>query len=235
MVEKSYKEGNMPLASFYGLNLDHYFNTVGIIGFNEFFKNLTGHGTFFNEGLAGEILDYINARLREFQEEDGVLYNLEMTPGEGSCYRLALKDRELFGDDIFTQGTKEAPYYSTLLTAANEDIFWSYRLACEEKLLPKFSGGTIFRMYLAREDTIPHTMKIIDRIAHSKVPYFDFTPTISLCTSCKEHWIGVLEKCPICHGPTEIWSRVVGYVRPVHKWNAGKRQEFQERKYVEFG
>ena len=34
--------------------------------------------------------------------------------------------------------------------------------------------------------------------------------------------------------PTEIYSRVVGYFRPVNQWNAGKREEYGERQTVKF-
>ncbi len=32
--------------------------------------------------------------------------------------------------------------------------------------------------------------------------------------------------------PCEVYSRVVGYFRPVQNWNMGKQQEFKERKTV---
>lgn len=30
--------------------------------------------------------------------------------------------------------------------------------------------------------------------------------------------------------PCEVYSRIVGYLRPVQNWNAGKKQEFKDRK-----
>ena len=40
----------------------------------------------------------------------------------------------------------------------------------------------------------------------------------------------VLYKCPHCGKRTEIYSRITGYYRPVQNWNAGKTQEYKERK-----
>ncbi len=233
LVTESYNEGNMPLAAYYDLNLDHYFNTIGLIGLNEMFMNLDGYGLFCHVVEAGEILDYINTKLKQFQGEDEILYNLEMTPGEGSCYSLALKDHKTY-PDIKTQGPEEAPYYSTLLTPPSENIDWLYRAAEESKLLPKFSGGTVFRMYLAREDDPDHTREIINRLAENTIPYFDFTPTIAYCPKCQVREVSTEPRCK-CGGTREIWSRVVGYVRPVAKWNAGKQAEYSSRNYVEYG
>ena len=33
-----------------------------------------------------------------------------------------------------------------------------------------------------------------------------------------------------CSLPTEVYSRVVGYFRPVQNWNEGKKNEFSNRK-----
>ena len=33
-----------------------------------------------------------------------------------------------------------------------------------------------------------------------------------------------------CNKTCEIYSRIVGYFRPLHNWNAGKQEEFKDRK-----
>ncbi|HLD28357.1 MAG TPA: anaerobic ribonucleoside-triphosphate reductase [Patescibacteria group bacterium] len=32
--------------------------------------------------------------------------------------------------------------------------------------------------------------------------------------------------------PCEVYSRVVGYIRPVGQWNAGKQSEYSDRKTI---
>lgn len=38
------------------------------------------------------------------------------------------------------------------------------------------------------------------------------------------------EKKPVKRVACEVYSRIVGYLRPVQDWNKGKQQEFAERK-----
>lgn len=234
LVTKTYNDEYLPFAKYYGLNLDHYFNTIGLIGLNEMWLNIDGYGTFCHIKESADILDYINSRLRKFQEEDGILYNLEMTPGEGACSSLARKNLIEY-PDIKTLGGPEEPYYTTLLTNPAENVEWMYRAEEESKLLPKFSGGTVFRTYLAREDNVEHTKWLIKYLAAMTIPYFDFTPTIAYCPTCQIQEISPRPSCPKCGGPRELWSRVVGYIRPVNKWSNAKQAEFRARTYMEYG
>jgi ribonucleoside-triphosphate reductase len=234
IVQRNFDAGLMPFSKFYHLNLNHYFNTIGVLGFNELFVNLNDCpilGIVPSQKEAGEILDYINAKLRQFQIEDGVLYNLEMIPGESSSGELAWKDKQKY-PDIFTQGTDENPYYTTLLSPPNDVIFWTFRAEYEAELLPKFSGGTTHRIYLAREDTLDSVEFMIDTIASKTIPYFDFTPTIAYCPKCQKREISIEEFCSTCGGRNELYSRVVGYIRPVVKWAKHKQQEFRDRAYI---
>jgi len=62
-----------------------------------------------------------------------------------------------------------------------------------------------------------------------RLPYFTLTPTFSVC---EEHGYlnGEVHTCPRCGKRTEVYSRVVGYIRPVQQWNEGKQHEFSQRK-----
>ena len=234
IVSKSFKDGYMPLARFYNINFDHYFNTIGMVGLNEMWMNINGFGTYGNLKETSDFLDYINQKLKKFQEKDKTLYNLELTPGEGSCTRLASLDKKAY-PDIITQGDEENPYYTTLLTSPHEEIFWEFRMRAEAELLPKFSGGTVYRTYLAREDEPEHLKYILKKIVNTTIPYFDFTPTVSFCPKCGNREVGAYTSCRKCNSPTDIYSRVIGYVRPLSKWSVGKQAEFWDRKYANFG
>mgnify|MGYP001417647402 CR=1 FL=1 len=64
---------------------------------------------------------------------------------------------------------------------------------------------------------------------NSRVPYFTVTPTFSICPT-HGYLKGRKEECPVCGSVCEVYSRVVGYLRPVDQWNDGKQAEFQIRK-----
>ena len=229
LVTKAYQNGLLPFSTFNGLNLDYYFNTVGLIGLNEMCMNL------FNEPLSNhgdyvkEVLAYITKSLDEIT--DGSLWNLEMTPAEGSSYKLALIDRKTF-KNIFTMGTSSKPYYTALLIPPNEEIDVFDRVEIEKELLPLFTGGTVFRTFFGEKLPVDTTSKFLQKLTSTKIPYFDLTSIFSICKKDSSFHPGKKEKCPTCGSDTEIFSRVVGYYRPVSKYNPGKEQEFKERKMV---
>jgi ribonucleoside-triphosphate reductase len=231
LIQKSLDNNFLPFAKFYGVNLDHYFSTIGVVGLNEMTLNYTGNVLSEEEKLVKDTLLYMRKILSEVQEETGCLWNLEMTPAEGCSYRLARNDREMF-TDIKTLGTKNKPYYSAMLIPPSQEIGIFDKLRIEEQLLPLFSGGTICRTYLGCLPERESLVSFIKKIASTKIPYFDTTNVFSICDSDKKTFIGVHEKCPECGSSTSVFDRVVGYYRKSSKYNAGKKQEFEDRKRV---
>lgn len=210
----------------------NHFNTIGIIGMNEALLNFMGKDITTPEGqaTANSILDHLRAVLVRFQEETKQMFNLEATPGEGTSYRLALLDKELY-PDIITCGDGE-PYYtnsSQLPVNYTDDVFEALEL--QDDLQTKYTGGTVFHMFLGEK--VDHTeacKKMIGNVfGHFKLPYLSITPTFSVCNTHK-YLSGEQPLCPYCGEETEIWSRVVGYYRPIQNWNKGKKAEFKDRK-----
>jgi len=234
LINKSFDNGLMPLASRYEVDLSRFFRTIGIVGLNEMLVNFTGDPLTENISLAQDIISFLRDWTRETQNETEVLWNLEMTPAEGSATSLAMKDRRSY-PSIFTQGTEDSPYYTSLLTPPNQPLTMWERLKYEEQLLPLFTGGTVHRIYLGEAAPFPVSMaKLMEGLTNStKIPYFDFSPTYSLCTSCSSYTRGIVEKCPACGGITDTYSRTVGYYRATSNYNKGKLREFQERTYVD--
>jgi len=224
----------MPFNMANGWSMKNYFMTIGLLGFNEFTMNYLGKdiletdSVMFMEKTLNHIKDWSINRQHEMKE----LINIEMVPGEGSCYRLAKKDKQVY-DDIYTLGTKDAPYYSTLMVPPKFNTDLMDRLMLEEKLLPLFSGGTIFRTLLGEKE--PSNNAILDyirMIGSSKIPYFDITTTYSICKNDGSYFRGTVKSCPTCNSKLSTYSRVVGYYRETRKWNVGKKEEFRDRKYI---
>jgi ribonucleoside-triphosphate reductase len=170
--------------------------------------------------------------LVQYQKDTGNLYNLEATPAEGASYRLAKKDKEKF-PDIITAGEKE-PYYtnsSQLPVGFTDDLFESLDL--QNKLQTKYTGGTVLHAFLGERISDPELIKVLLKKVFTKyqLPYLTFTPTFSICPNhgyvAGEHFM-----CPHCliQQPCEVYSRIVGYIRPVQQWHLGKQEEFRERK-----
>ncbi|MHB1483786.1 MAG: ribonucleoside triphosphate reductase [Saccharofermentanales bacterium] len=245
VIEEQTRKGLYPYAANYlkDINLKtgfywyNHFNTIGLIGMNEACQNLFGKDcditTEEGQIFAIKTLNYMRDVIKEIQDETGHYYNLEATPAEGTSYRLAMRDKERY-PDIITAGDK-IPYYTNstqLPVGFTDDIFETLDL--QDELQSLYTGGTVLHLYLGEEiKDIGAAKRLLQKaFTKYKLPYISFTPTFSICND-HGYFSGEHYTCPECGGPSEVWSRVVGYLRPVQNFNTGKREEYEQRlKYV---
>ena len=220
----------------------NHFNTIGLVGGNEAAINLLGKG--FEDTEAREfildILKFMGSRLEKFQAEDDQMYNLEATPAESTTFRLAKKDKEIYPDIVVANDEavrKEgaAPYYTNstqLPVGFNGDVFEALKL--QDPLQGSYSGGTVFHTFLGeRMPSAESARSLVKKIAENfSLPYYTLTPTFSICP---EHGYVKGEHifCPDCKKACEVYSRIVGYLRPLNQWNDGKQAEFSDRRAFE--
>lgn len=210
------------IKSRYGVYWKNHFSTIGLIGMNEACINLLNDniGSFRGKQFALDVMDFMRAKIAEFQKETGNNYNLEATPGEGTSYRLAKLDRN-HKYKYFTNSTQLPVNYS-------DDIFEV--LDHQDELQTKYTGGTVVHIFAGERISNLETMKnLVKKVCNNyKLPYFTFSPTFSTCPNhgyvAGEHF-----KCPECGADCEVYSRIVGYIRPVNQWNKGKQMEFHNR------
>ena len=238
-----------PYTKFYLRNIKQRFNqywknhfsTIGLIGTNEAALNLLGVdiGTEKGKAFAEKTLDFMRDRLVEYQKETGNNYNLEATPAEGTTYRLAQLDKASFPDRAhFANGIGaevKCPFYtnsSHLPVNYTDDLFELMDL--QDNLQTKYTGGTVIHFFLGERMDDPQTLKkLVKTICENyKLPYFTFSPSFSIC---KNHGyiVGEHPECPKCSEATEVYSRVVGFLRPVSQWNKGKQAEFEMREHYD--
>lgn len=247
ILEENMKRGLYPYSRFYLEDVyeaneeywHNHFATIGPNGLNECIQNFTGGTeditTPAGKEFAMEVLDFMNEVLLRFQEETDHLYNLEASPAEGTAYRFAKLDRERY-PDIICAGT-DIPYYtnsSQLPVGHTEDLFDA--LDHQDDLQTKYTGGTVFHGFIPeRIESMETLKKLVDRVCKNyHLPYFTITPTFSICPTHK-YISGEEPVCPECGAQTEVWTRVVGYHRPVQNWNDGKQAEYNERLEFEVG
>lgn len=216
----------------------NHFSTIGLIGMNEAAENLLGVDIGSDEGrkLAERTLDLMRDTLLEFQKETGNNYNLEATPAEGTTYRLAQIDKKDYPKTAhFANGIGaevEHPFYTNsthLPVNYTDDLFELLEL--QDELQTKYTGGTVIHFFLGERMADPQTLKgLVKKICENyRLPYFTFSPSFSVCSN-HGYLTGEQSKCPECQGDCEIYSRVVGFLRPVEQWNKGKKAEFAMRK-----
>jgi ribonucleoside-triphosphate reductase len=218
----------------------NHFSTIGIVGMNEACLNFLGKDIRSDEGrnFALKVTDFMRDKLFEFQEKTGNNYNLEATPAEGTSYRLALKDKGRFPKASFAnmEGVAKGlpPFYtnSTFLPVDYSDDLFEI-LDLQDDFQAKYTGGTVLHLFAG--ERIKDTAALVELIktisGRYRLPYFSFTPTFSICPVCG-YLDGEQSACKHCGSECEVYSRVVGYLRPVSQWNEGKQEEFKLRKTI---
>lgn len=227
------------IKSRFGVYWKNHFSTIGLVGMNEACTNLFGKdiGTEDGKQFALDTMDYMRARIVEYQQETGNNYNLEATPAEGTSYRLAKLDKKNL-IDIKCANEEEyysvnaEPYYSNstqLPVNYTDDIF--ELLDHQDDLQTKYTGGTVVHIFAGERISDISTMKnLVKKVCENyHLPYFTFSPTFSICPN-HGYVKGEHQTCPDCGEECEIYSRIVGYIRPVNQWNKGKKAEFKNRK-----
>lgn len=226
--------GMLPAFDTYVGTLNNHFSTIGFVGMNEMCENFLGKGIATEEGkaLAERVLDYMRDVLLAFQKSTGHLYNLEATPAESTCYRLAKLDKKLY-PDIITQGSGDSVYYTNSCHLPVKDVTSiAALLDHQDSLQTKMTGGTVVHLYLAKGISGNQAKQIVRHTCENySLPYLSLSPIICYCPEC-----GVLDepvdKCPHCGGVTKYMQRITGYIRDVDNYNPGKLQEFHDRKQL---
>jgi anaerobic ribonucleoside-triphosphate reductase len=253
ILEQFTERGLYPYSRFYlrgikkseGKYWKNHFSTIGIIGMNDALLNFSGHDISQPQGrdFAVKVLEFMRGKLADYQQETGDIFNLEATPAEGTSYRLARIDRKLHPKikifNVEKYGKNDAePYYtnsSQLPVGFTDDIFQALEL--QDPLQTKYTGGTVLHGFIGEKlPSVQATKTLVKTIAENfHLPYFTLSPTFSICP-VHGYIPGEHEYCPKCDEESgkkvkcEVWSRSVGYLRPVEQWNEGKQQEFKDRK-----
>ena len=238
-ITKLLDAGLYPYTKHYLGSFKNHFSTIGLVGMNEtclnarwIHEDLTHKAA---QDFTEEVLNHMRNRLSDYQEQYGDLYNLEATPAESTSFRLAKHDKKRYPNIITASKDEGTPFYtnsSHLPVGYTDDIFDA--LDIEDRFQTLYTSGTVFHAFLGqRLPDWESCMKLVRKIAENyKLPYYTISPTYSVCEDhgylSGEQW-----KCPICGKEAEVYSRITGYYRPVKNWNAGKTQEFKQRKTYE--
>lgn len=256
VIERFTENGLFPYSKFYLRNLrkkngkywNNHFATIGLVGMNECCTNFLNEDLVSDNGfaLSVEILEFMKMKLSEFQNQTGNIYNLEATPAEGTSYRLARLDREKYDNiKVANSESKEhanglTAYYtnsSQLPVSYTDDLFLALEL--QDKLQTQYTGGTVFHTFIGENQLTNDAVKVLIKkiTSNYRLPYVTLSPTFSICPN-HGYVYGEHFSCPQCeqigkHSDCEVFSRIVGYLRPVNQWNDGKAQEFKERKLLD--
>jgi len=242
-IENFANIGLYPYSKFYLRNIKektgeywtNHFSTIGLVGMNEACLNFLGKNIVTSEGLklTEKTLIFMRNKLKEYQEETGNRYNLEATPAESTATDLANIDKRKY-PSIITASEKEPFYTNSTQIPVDYEINLFDALKHQEKVQTLYTGGTVFHTFLGENGASPESISALIKkmVYKTRLPYLTITPTYSICPIHKrlsgEHF-----SCPKCESDCEVYTRIVGYYRPVQQWNKGKREEFKLRKTFE--
>jgi len=243
--ERSLKQGLMPMTRIYLGHLAGHFSTLGLVGLPEMAANLMRDPRLWLDcerkaiqeaiGLEKKAVRLVRQVAEEYEAEDNCLYNVEEVPAESTAYRFASKDVELFKEELargelFVPREDGTPYYSNSIVPYYAPLSLPDRVRWEAEVQPEFTGGVMMHVFL-NESPDPEALKKLVRrvVERTSIVYFSITPTMAVCRRCGWQAVGLFDRCPRCGAPVDLWSRIVGYYRPVKNWNVGKRAEFRQR------
>jgi ribonucleoside-triphosphate reductase len=252
VIQKWMDRGLFPYTKRYLGKLDSHFSTIGVNGINEAIRNFTKDKeditTEYGQQFAKDALDFVRNTLSEFQEETGNMYNLEASPGEAATYKFAKADQKYYEGSI-QAGTDDAPYYTNstqIPVGYTDDVFEALDL--QDELQTKYTGGTVFHAYMNEKISSGESCRDLVKkiLSNYRLPYLTITPTFSICPK-HGYLLGEHQFCPKCDEENntndeskdsertrcEIWTRVMGYYRPVSFFNPGKTSEHNGRKHFE--
>ena len=235
-ITKCLNNGLYPYTKRYLGNFNNHFSTIGLVGMNEaclnacWLKKDLSHKE--SQKFSVDVLNFMLSKLKDYQEKYGDLYNLEATPAESTCYRLAKHDKAEYKDIITANNKSGVPYYTNsthLPVNYTDDIFEA--LDIEDQFQVLYTSGTVFHAFLGQKmPSWKSCLNLVRKIAENyKLPYYTISPTYSVC---KDHGYitGEIYNCPTCNQKTEVYSRITGYYRAIQNWNDGKLSEFNDRK-----
>ena len=242
VIQHHIDAGLFPFTKRYLGTLDNHFSTLGVNGMNEMVRNFTHDAYDLTDprghAMCVRLLDHVRDKMVEFQEATGHLYNLEATPAEGTTYRFAKEDRKRY-PGILQAGTESNPYYtnsSQVPVGYTDDPFEAQEM--QEELQTKYTGGTVLHLYMNERISSAVACKELVRrsLTAFRTPYITITPTFSICP-VHGYLVGehlTCDKCAELHPEAEpveceVWTRVMGYFRPVRSFNIGKKGEYAER------
>ena len=242
VIQHHIDAGLFPFTKRYLGTLDNHFSTLGVNGMNEMVRNFTRDAYDLTDprghAMCVRLLDHVRDKMVAFQEATGHLYNLEATPAEGTTYRFAKEDRKRY-PGILQAGTESNPYYtnsSQIPVGYTDDPFEAQEM--QEELQTKYTGGTVLHLYMNERISSAAACKELVRrsLTAFRTPYITITPTFSICP-VHGYLVGehlTCDKCAELHPEAEpveceVWTRVMGYFRPVRSFNIGKKGEYAER------
>lgn len=219
-----------------------HFNTIGILGLPEAAAIYLNKPDLWKEGSRAEwmkaaklmkrMVEFAVEKARGWMRESGTPWNVEEVPGESAAAKLAIKDLREFPELRDYLDDPENPIYSTSIAPYYGPIELADRIRIEEEVQGSFTGGVMMHIFLGEEPDPEALAKLTKRLLRTKLVYWSYTPAVTVCNACGRSSTGLHTACPHCGSEdVEVWSRIIGYYRPLKNWNPYRKREFWSRRH----
>ncbi|MEM3926264.1 MAG: anaerobic ribonucleoside triphosphate reductase [Desulfurococcaceae archaeon] len=233
--------------NFYAMILEYmpefpafHFNTIGLIGLPEASAILMGEPKLWLDGsrkdwlraaeLMRKIVEHSTNTARKWMMETGVPWNVEEVPGESASPKLAMMDLKLYPELGEYLPDPENPVYSTSIAPYYAEIELPDRIEIEQRVQKYFTGGVMMHIFLGEEPDEESLVSLTKKLMQTDLVYWSYTPAITFCNTCSKTFTGLYMNCPSCgSNNVDIWSRIIGYYRPLRNWNPQRKKEFWKR------
>ena len=220
----------------------NHFNTIGILGLPEAAAIYMQKPWLWYEGnrkdwleaasLMKKMVDFAVEKAREWMREDGVPWNVEEVPGESAAPKLASSDVKAYPQLLPYLPRDTDPIYSTSIAPYYGSISLSERVELESMVQRSFTGGVMMHIFLGEEPNAEALAALTKKLIQTDLVYWSYTPAITVCKSCGATFTGIYDRCPKCGSEkVEVWSRIIGYYRPLKNWNPSRQKEFRIREH----
>ncbi len=219
-----------------------YFNTIGILGLPEAAAIYLRNPSLWFEGtrkdwkeaaeLMKRMVEFATMKAHEWMKESGIPWNVEEVPGESAAAKLAIKDLREFPELGEYLSDLENPIYSTSIAPYYGALELADRIKVESMVQKSFTGGVMMHIFLGEKPDPEALAKLTKRLMRTELVYWSYTPAVTVCNKCGRSITGLHTHCPCCGSEdVEIWSRIVGYYRPLKNWNPFRKKEFWGRRH----
>jgi len=219
-----------------------YFNTIGILGLPEAAAIYLGNLSLWFEGTRKEwkeaaelmkrMVEFATMKAHEWMKESGIPWNVEEVPGESAAAKLAINDLREFPELKEYLSDLENPIYSTSIAPYYGALELADRIKVESMVQKSFTGGVMMHIFLGEKPDPEALAKLTKRLMRTELVYWSYTPAVTVCNKCGRSITGLHTHCPCCGSEdVEIWSRIVGYYRPLKNWNPFRKKEFWGRRH----
>lgn len=225
------KQGMFPQTRAGYIHFDKLYCTIGVNGLNEAARFL-GFTVGNNEAYMSFVSFVLNTikQYNKKHSEKKFKFNLELVPAES----LGIKNYNWDKDDNYWVPDDEN-LYNSYIYDAHDDTSVLDKIAMQGGEVAKsIDGGQASHINLEDNLSKEQYTKLLEYAVQVGNSYITFNVPQTQCDDCGFIAKHPFKKCPKCGSEkVTLWTRIIGYLRPIKAWSEARQQEGLKRQFTE--